>query len=92
MRESGKAYTIEERLPPRSIEIHTPNEYSGFKSHDHSNSCEDFSYLNRNYFINGFLNATDGTFLSGFYVSDIDKTNIVIGPYPLYPIDIDQIS
>ena len=30
--------------------------------------------------------------MSGFYVSDIDKTNIVIGPYPLYPTDIDLIA
>ena len=30
--------------------------------------------------------------MSGFFVSDIDKTNIVIGPYPLYQVDIDEIA
>jgi hypothetical protein len=52
----------------------------------------EFSYLNRHFFINGLINVTDGSFLSGFFVSDIDKTNIVIGPYPLFANDIEQIA
>ena len=38
------------------------------------------------------INATDGNFMSGFFVSDIDKTNIVLGPYPLYAVDVEAIA
>jgi hypothetical protein len=30
--------------------------------------------------------------LSGFFLSEIANSNIVIGPYPLYEIDIDKIA
>ena len=85
-----KSEIVLERLPMRSIEIHTPKEYQGHQGKDPSSL--EFSYLNRHFFINGLINVTDGSFLSGFFVSDIDQTNIVIGPYPLYPIDIEQIA
>ena len=85
-----KSEIILERLPMRNIQIHTPNLYQGHTGKD-ANSLE-FSYLNRHFFINGLINVEDGSFLSGFFVSDIDRTNIVIGPYPLYPIDIEQIA
>ena len=38
------------------------------------------------------INKTDGAFLSGFFVSEIPNTNIVIGPYPLYEIDVEKIK
>lgn len=85
-----KSEIILERLPKRTIEIHTPKLYQGHQGKDPSSL--EFSYLNRHFFINGLINVTDGSFLSGFFVSDIDQTNIVIGPYPLYPIDIEQIA
>jgi hypothetical protein len=34
----------------------------------------------------------DGGFLHGFFVSEIANTNLVIGPYPLYEIDVDKIK
>ena len=70
----------------RNLEIFTPNRYTGYSGHD-ENSYE-FSYKHRHFFINGYLNADDGTFLNGFFLSEIGKTNIVIGPYPLYAIDV----
>jgi hypothetical protein len=30
--------------------------------------------------------------LSGFFVKEIPATNIVVGPYPLFEIDIDKIA
>ena len=30
--------------------------------------------------------------MSGFFLSDIPGINIVIGPYPLYAIDVEQIA
>jgi len=30
--------------------------------------------------------------LSGFFISDIENVNVVVGPYPLYAIDIEQIA
>lgn len=44
------------------------------------------------YFVNGILNLTDGTYLHGFHISDIKNGNLVIGPYPLYEIDVAEIS
>ena len=46
----------------------------------------------RHYFINGEIKIDDGTFLSGFFISDIENVNIVVGPYPLYAIDIERIA
>lgn len=42
--------------------------------------------------MNGTLNKVDGGFLHGFFVSEIANTNLVIGPYPLYEIDVDKIK
>ena len=74
----------------RNIDIFTPNKYTGYSGHD-EHSYE-FSYKHRHFFINGYISAEDGAFLSGFFVKQIGHTNICIGPYPLYPIDVDQIA
>jgi hypothetical protein len=42
--------------------------------------------------MNGVISIDDGTFLSGFFISEIENVNIVVGPYPLYAIDIEQIA
>lgn len=42
--------------------------------------------------MNGLINKTDGGFLCGFFVSEIPNTNLVIGPYPLYEIDVEKIK
>ena len=44
------------------------------------------------FFVNGTINTVDGGFLHGFFVSEIANTNLVIGPYPLYEIDVDKIK
>jgi hypothetical protein len=38
------------------------------------------------------FNCADGGFLSGFFVKEIANTNIVVGPYPLYEIDVKKIA
>ena len=44
------------------------------------------------YFINGLFNIVDGAFLSGFFLSELPGTNIVIGPYPLNANDVELIK
>jgi len=48
--------------------------------------------IDKSYIINSFINKGDGNFLSGFFVSKIANTKIIIGPYPLYQIDVDKIA
>jgi len=38
------------------------------------------------------INKVDGNFLRGFFVSEIANSGIIIGPYPLYECDVDQIT
>ena len=38
------------------------------------------------------FNRTDGAFLRGFFISEIPNTNIVVGTYPLYEIDVEKIK
>lgn len=38
------------------------------------------------------FNKTDGGFLRGFFVSEIPNTNLLVGSYPLYEIDVDKIK
>ena len=84
-----------EREPKRCIYIKNPETYKG-KPHDPYASKPLNSHLVTEgadgYFVNGLLNITDGTFLHGFHFSDIKNGNLVIGPYPLYEIDVDQIA
>ena len=44
------------------------------------------------YFVNGSIDVTDGTFYHGFNVTDFKELNYVLGPYPLYKIDVDEIA
>lgn len=70
---------VVEREPMRKIKIENPCTYNGSLNHSKS------------YFLNGEVAMTNGSFLSGFFVSEIADSNIVVGPYPLYEIDVDQI-
>lgn len=38
------------------------------------------------------INKADGNFLRGFFISEIANSGIIIGPYPLYEIDVNQIA
>lgn len=46
--------------------------------------------------INGVINKTDGTFLQGFFYNEVmdgkDKTNILIGSYPLFETDVKDLA
>ena len=44
------------------------------------------------FFVNGVLNMNDGTFMHGFHISELPGTNIVLGPYPIYDIDVEKIA
>jgi hypothetical protein len=41
--------------------------------------------------VNGVINKTDGNFLHGWAVSDIANQGLILGPYPIYEIDVDEI-
>lgn len=45
--------------------------------------------------INGVVEKADGTFLEGFFFHQLyeggEFKNIVLGPYPLYEVDVDQL-
>ena len=77
---------IIERDPKRVIQIQNPKEYDGAygdKGTNEQGSGE------KNFFVNGIFNVVDGAFLSGFFVSEIKNTNCIVGPYPLYEIDVE---
>ena len=38
------------------------------------------------------INKADGNFLRGFFLNEIANSGIIIGPYPLYEIDVNQIA
>jgi len=42
--------------------------------------------------VNGVLNVTSGALMTGFFVSEIANSGIVVGPFPLYEIDVDKIA
>jgi hypothetical protein len=79
-----------EREPWRLVNIANPETYKGHRlvgsTDSHSVLAEKF------YFVNGTIDVTDGTFWNGFNVTDIHGLNYVIGPYPLYKIDVDEIA
>lgn len=88
-RNNRKTEVIMEREPKRMVEIQNPKTYNGEygkQKHDEQ------GYKDSVYIINGILNKVEGNFLSGFFLSEIANSNIVIGPYPLYEIDIDKIA
>ena len=74
----------------RNVDIITPNHYKGYVGHDVDSHA--FTYQLRHHFVNGVISIDDGTYLAGFYISDIKDVNIVVGPYPLYAIDIEKIA
>lgn len=51
MKNTQRSEIILERLPMRTMNIHTPLQYKGHGGQD-PNALE-FSYLNRNFFVNG---------------------------------------
>ena len=78
-----------EREPKRSIVMNNPSGYNGLFG-DKGSDLQ--GMIDKSYIINSFINKGDGNFLSGFFVSKIANTKIIIGPYPLYQIDVDKIA
>jgi hypothetical protein len=62
------------------VSIENPSNYKGYREYG------------ANFFINGELDLACGSFLSGFFITEIADTGIVVGPYPLYKQDVDQIA
>lgn len=46
--------------------------------------------------VNGIVEKADGTFFEGFFFNKIHEggefKNIILGPYPLYEVDVDQLA
>jgi hypothetical protein len=88
-RNNRRAEVILEREPKRMIDIQNPKSYSGTYG---KKKDDEQGHGNNVYIINGILNKVEGNFLSGFFISEIANSNIVIGPYPLYEIDCAKIA
>ena len=68
------------------ILIENPESYRG----EYGNKGSDEQTIHdRNYFVNGLLNITSSALMSGFFVSEIANSGIVVGPFPLFEIDVD---
>lgn len=78
----------EEREPRRTIMLEQPHNYRGeFGNRGYDDQC----FTARSYFVNGIINKTDSNFLEGWFVKDINNSGIIIGPYPIYEIDVDEV-
>jgi hypothetical protein len=42
--------------------------------------------------VNGFMNKADGNFINPFFFKSIDETNVFIGSYPLYEMDVARLQ
>jgi hypothetical protein len=63
-----KTNELIEREPKRVVYVQNPKLYNG----EYGKKGNDEQTLNDiNYFVNGRLNVTDGNFLSGFFISEI---------------------
>jgi hypothetical protein len=49
-------------------------------------------FHDKSYIVNGQVNKADGNLLHSFFVSEIANSGIIIGPYPLYEIDVNKIA
>ena len=68
--------------------LQQPHSYAGeFGLRGHDDQC----FEQKSYFVNGVINKTDSNFLHGFFVNDIAKQNLILGPYPIYEVDVDEI-
>lgn len=84
---SGGKVVIE-RDPKRQLILQNPQGYNG----GFGDRGTDEQYCNdKSYIVNGILNKADGNFLKGFFVSEIANSGIIIGPYPLFETDVNQI-
>lgn len=78
---------VQEREPNRTIVLEQPHNYRGeFGNRGYDDQC----FAARSFFVNGVINKTDSNFLNGFFVSEINNSGIIIGPYPIFEIDVDE--
>lgn len=71
------------------LKITNPDLYKG----DQGDKGTEEQSQEENYFIiNNILNKADGNFMSGFFTHEIPNQNLVVGPYPIYEIDVAEIA
>ena len=80
---------IQERDPQRQVIINNPHEYKG--QFGANSSC--FNKKSIECFVcNGWLYKADGNFLSGFFFQRIAQTNLFMGSYPLFEMDVQKLK
>ena len=77
----------------RIMQVENPHTYKSNLSHgvDHTWKIRDQVQV-----VNGVVEKSDGTFLQGFFMSEITEHknphNIILGSYPLYEVDVKSIA
>jgi hypothetical protein len=80
---------LQERDPKRYITIENPHDYRGQMGatqncfHLKSSKC---------WIINGWLHKADGNFLNNFFFQRVGNSNLFMGSYPLYEMDIQRLQ
>jgi hypothetical protein len=86
---------VVERQPERSIVLRDPKVYQGEISNKETSATCHWKIQDDVNIINGAVEKADGTFLEGFFFHQLyeggEFKNIVMGPYPLYEVDVDQL-
>lgn len=86
---------ILERQPERSIYLRDPKAYQGEISDVQQSATCHWKIQDNVNVINGVVEKADGTFLEGFFFNQLVEGgafhSLVLGPYPLYEVDVDQI-
>lgn len=87
--------SVIERQPERCIYLRDPKTYKGEISNvEHSATCH-WKIQDDVNIINGVVEKADGTFLEGFFFNQLYEggafQDIVLGPYPLYEVDVDRL-
>ena len=82
-----------ERQPERAIVLRDPKLYQGEISNKETSATCHWKIQDDVNIINGVVEKADGTFLEGFFFHQLyeggEFKNIVMGPYPLYEVDVD---
>ena len=74
-----------EREPSRVVEIHHPSTYQGQTGLDEFGSRKQIQ--KEAWITNGCIQKCDGNFLKNFSITQIDNSNVFIGPYPVMEED-----
>lgn len=80
--------TIWEKDPSRTLQILNA---SGYKGELGLNKCSFWQNIDRVYIVNGHCNKADGNFMDKFHFNEISDTGIVLGSYPFFETDVQQL-